>query len=97
MAHAQFLPTIQTASPWSVDRIGRLIAGFLFISAILGQLFIHPSFVYLQIIIGFSLIVTSLSDRCLVRSTLLKLGAKEREVLFHPDGSVKSNLNKGGR
>ena len=77
-------------NPWSVDRWGRLLAGsVVLVFGLLGLLH-HPLWCGAVIAVAGSLILTSLTDRCMVHDLLIKLGAREREDLFFPGGRVRS-------
>ena len=89
-----FANSNRPSPPWSVDRWGRLLSGTLILAFTLLGLFHHFAWLYATAGVSASLIMTSLTDRCVVRSTLLALGAKEREDLFLPGGVVRaSNAN----
>lgn len=75
--------------PWEVARWGRLLAGAgVLLFATLG-LYLDPLWNLGTLFIAANLFVTALTDRCPVRDTLLRLGAKEREDLFQPGGRVR--------
>lgn len=78
--------------PWSVDRWGRLLAGsFTLLFTTLGVLH-DPLWLAGTLLGAANLVVTALTDRCLLRDVLLRLGAKEREDLFLPGGSVRLDV-----
>lgn len=72
--------------PWSVDRWGRLIAGtFVLLFTLLGLL--HQQFwLFGSLTCAVNLVLTSVTDRCMIRRLLMRLGAREREELFLPGG-----------
>ncbi len=90
-SRATFDTTARQSAPWSVDRWGRLLSGTLILTFTLLGLFHHPVWLYVTACVSASLIMTSLTDRCLVRRALLALGAKEREDLFLPGGVVRGS------
>ena len=94
--------------PWSVDRIGRLLAGCAVLGFSLLAFFLHPYWLLGALGCAVQLTATALLDRCPMRFLLLRLGAKEREDLFYPGGSPRcggwrasrasfGNFDRGGR
>lgn len=81
----------RSKAPWSVDRYGRLIAGISVLMFSLLSVLHHPFWIVCTLFSSANLILTSLTDVCLVRNFLLRLGAKEREDLFHPGGSIRND------
>ncbi len=81
--------------PWSIDRYGRLLAG-ISIAACSGLAVLHdPLWLYATLAIAGNLVVTSLTDRCVLHDALIKLGAREREDLFYPGGAVRAKAGAG--
>lgn len=77
------------ATPWSVDRWGRLLAGVgTLLCLALAQL-VSPWFLLGIAATALNLVVTSFTDACALRNTLIRLGAREREELFAPGGAVR--------
>ncbi len=75
--------------PWEVARWGRLLAGAS-ILVFTGIGLIHHPLWHLGTLLGaINLVVTAFTGRCMVRRTLLRLGAKEREDLFLPGGAIR--------
>lgn len=81
-----FKKVISKTEVWSVDRIGRLISGALNTLFLLLGIFANTYFLYFLIFLNLNSIFTTLTDSCPFQKLLLRLGAKEREELFHPDG-----------
>ncbi|MCK6472166.1 MAG: DUF2892 domain-containing protein [Planctomycetes bacterium] len=77
--------------PWEVARWGRLLAGAGVILFTTLGLCLDPLWNLGTLFIAANLFVTALTDRCPVRDTLLRLGAKEREDLFLPGGKVRGD------
>ncbi|PCJ63486.1 MAG: hypothetical protein COA79_01350 [Planctomycetota bacterium] len=78
--------------PWAVDRIGRLLAGVgIILTTSLGILF-EQIFLATTFAIGLHLVISSVSNTCVMRNFLVKIGAKEREKLYNDDGSIKSTI-----
>jgi hypothetical protein len=77
--------------PWSVDRWGRLLAGIGTLTLTALGIFHHPAWLIGTLLASANLVVTSLSNRCPLHNLLIRLGAKEREDLFLPGGSVRSS------
>lgn len=75
--------------PWEVARWGRLFAGAGVILFVTLGFCVDPLWNLGTLCIAANLFVTALTDRCPVRDTLLRLGAKEREDLFLPGGKVR--------
>ena len=71
---------------WSIDRIGRLITGILNTLFLLLGVFVNAYFLYFLIFLNLNSIFTTLTDSCPFQKLLARLGAKEREELFHPSG-----------
>ena len=81
--------TEQTPRPWSVDRWGRFLSGgAILVLTVLGIAH-HPAWFAGALLASSSLVVTALTDRCLIHDLLIRLGAKEREDLFLPGGKVR--------
>lgn len=75
--------------PWEVARWGRLLAGAgTLLFTVLG-LCVDPLWHLGTLLGAANLVVTAITDRCVLRDTLLRLGAKEREDLFLPGGAVR--------
>lgn len=90
----KFRRLVEKRTPWSVDRFGRLFAGtgtlvFTVLSAIYSPYYLIPIF-----LINLNLVITSFSDKCALRDLLKTLGAEEREKIYKPDGSLKTEKNK---
>lgn len=49
----------------------------------------HPAWFIGALLSSSSLVVTALTDRCLMHDLLIRLGAKEREDLFLPGGKLR--------
>ncbi|MCK6473382.1 MAG: DUF2892 domain-containing protein [Planctomycetes bacterium] len=79
----------ETAAPWSVDRWGRLIAGLGVLACTLLALLHDPRWLYGALFAGLNLIASALTDCCPVHNLLIRLGAREREDLFLPGGSLR--------
>ena len=82
----RFLTHPNNSAPWEVARWGRLLSGI--VVCLFGALTLlhHPHWLAGTILIAANLILTSLTDRCAMRDTLIKMGAQEREDLFLPGG-----------
>lgn len=80
--------------PWSVDRWGRLLAGFGILLLTALGIFHHPAWLIGTLLASSNLVVAALSDRCPIHDLLIRLGAKEREDLFIPGGSVRACVVK---
>ncbi|MBL4869272.1 MAG: hypothetical protein JKY67_23155 [Pseudomonadales bacterium] len=78
-------------SHWSVDRYGRLISGFL-ISIFLLMSMYNPYWNLGALVVSLSLVLTSISDKCIVHDFLIQLGAKDREDIFLSGGKLKQVL-----
>lgn len=78
---------------WSVDRYGRLLSGsVIFLFSALGL--INPIWYLGSLATGTLLVITSLTNKCLLHDFLIHLGAKEREDLFLPKHKNQSTENK---
>ncbi len=77
--------------PWSVDRYGRLLAGLGIMLFTLMGLLLHPLWLLATLFSAINLILTSITDRCPIKSLLLRMGAKEREDLFLPGGTIRTH------
>ncbi len=75
--------------PWEVARWGRLLAGLGVAVTTLLAVLHHPHWLIGTMLVALNLMVTSLTDRCSFRNLLIKLGAREREDLFHPGGKPR--------
>ncbi len=73
-------------TPWSVDRWGRLIAGANMLAFTLLGWAHHPLWLVGGAAGAANLVITSLTNRCLLHDLLIRLGAREREDLFFPGG-----------
>src|SRR5690349_19630908 len=83
---------IPARSPWSVDRWGRLIAGFgILLLTTLGVLH-HRAWLVGTLLTSANLAFTALTNRCFFHDLLIRLGAKEREDLFLPGGAIRPEL-----
>jgi hypothetical protein len=83
-----------SARPWSVDRWGRLLAGSgILLTTALGILH-HPAWLIGTLLASSNLVVTSLTGRCPLHDILIRLGAKEREDIFLPGGSVRPDVTQ---
>ena len=92
-ARLQKPDTVAKTVPWSVDRWGRLLAGSgIMLATTLGILH-NPAWLGLALLSSGNLVLTSITDHCVLRNTLLRLGAREREDLFLPGGVPRSDLN----
>ncbi len=77
------------ARPWDVARLGRLLTGLgVLLFTALGLLH-HPGWLLGTLAVALNLVLTALTDHCVMRDQLLRLGAKEREDLFLPGGAVR--------
>lgn len=76
-------------SPWDVDRWGRLLVGVVALSGSVLAAVHHHAWLALVMVQAVGLIVTSITDRCLVRALVLRLGARRREDLFFPGGQPR--------
>ncbi len=77
-------------NPWSVDRYGRLIAGIVMIFFTSMGMFHDPLWLFGNLGCAGNLAWTALTGKCLLRDTLIRMGAREREDLFHPGGKVRT-------
>ena len=74
---------------WSVDRWGRLLAGAgILLMTTLG-ISHHSAWLSGTLFMSINLVITALIDRCPLHDLLIRLGAKERENLYLPGGSVR--------
>ncbi len=78
--------------PWSVDRWGRLLSGAAILVLTVLGLAHHAAWFGGALLLSSSLVITSLTDRCLMHDLLIRLGAKEREDLFLPGGSLRREV-----
>lgn len=79
---------------WSVDRIGRLLSGIgILFCSLIGFTFHQLGFLFI-VVISLHLIISSLSDSCVLHDLLIRLGAKEREELYNSNGMPKLKLSK---
>lgn len=79
-------------APWSVDRWGRLLAGFgILLLTALGLLH-HTAWLAGTLLASSNLVITSLTNRCPLHDLLIRLGAQEREDLYLPGGSVRPQV-----
>lgn len=76
--------------PWSVDRVGRFILGFIIIGVALIILFGGVIWTILLGLAGLNLIITSITNNCLFNKLLCSFGFKEREEIYEPDGRIKN-------
>ncbi len=80
--------------PWSVDRWGRLLAGSsILLMTALGVVH-HPAWLIGTLLASVNFVITSLTNRCVLHDLLIWAGAKEREDLFLPGGSVRPECAK---
>ncbi|PCJ52372.1 MAG: hypothetical protein COA79_23765 [Planctomycetota bacterium] len=85
---------IGSVSVWSVDRIARLVVGISNCLVLITSVLISPYFLIILGFINLNLIFTSLTDKCPFKTLLKRLGAKERENYFKPNGAlIKTNKN----
>ena len=77
--------------PWDVARVGRLLAGAGVLVVKLLGLQHHPGWLLGTLAVALNLVLTALTDHCVMRNLLLRLGAKEREDLFLPGGAVRGS------
>ncbi|MCK6472872.1 MAG: hypothetical protein L6R28_14105 [Planctomycetes bacterium] len=95
MPHPSQAPTVRR--PWEVARWGRLLAGASTLAfTVLGML-VDPLWHIGTLLGALNLVVTAVTDRCVLRDALLRLGAKEREDLFLPGGGVRPEARRAGR
>lgn len=78
--------------PWSAERWGRFLAGCSVLGFSVLGLAVHPYFLAGTLLAAANLILTSLTDRCALRSILHRLGVKEREDLYLPGGRPRDRL-----
>ena len=78
---------------WSMERIGRLITGVITAFFLLAGLLMHPLFLYLLLILSFHSIYTTITDSCPFEKLLRRIGGKQREELFQPNGEPIQNQN----
>ena len=82
----------QKNAPWSVDRWGRFLSGLgVLLCSTLAALH-HPAWMIGAIGISGVLVVTSMTGICLLHDLLIKLGAREREDIFLPGGSLRAEI-----
>lgn len=79
-------------APWEVARWGRLLAGTAALAFTALGLAHDPRWHLGTLALGLNLVAASLSDRCLLRDALLRLGAREREDLFLPGGAPRHEI-----
>jgi hypothetical protein len=75
--------------PWSVDRWGRLLSGVTLLVFTLLGILAHPWWLFGALCGSAGLVLSALTDRCVVHAALIRLGAREREDLFLPGGKVR--------
>jgi hypothetical protein len=80
---------VSSTRPWSVDRWGRLLAGSGILLMTVLSIVHHPAWLMGTLLASANLIITALTDRCPVHDVLIRLGAREREDVFFPGGSVR--------
>ena len=74
---------------WDVGRCGRLIVGGSVLMFTTLGLLHDPLWLAVTLGVAFNLVMTSLTDKCLLRDQLMRLGLKEREDLFRPGGTLR--------
>lgn len=79
-------------APWEVARWGRLLAGAAALGFTALGLAHDPRWHCGTLALGVNLVAASLSNRCLLRDALLRLGAREREDLFLPGGMPRPEV-----
>lgn len=52
----------------------------------------HPNWLAANLGLALNLVMTSITDKCLMRDLLLRLGAQEREDLFLPGGVPRAEI-----
>jgi hypothetical protein len=77
--------------PWAVDRWGRLLAGLSVLVLTLLGILHRPEWLIGTLLVSIGLLASALTDRCLMHDLLLRMGAREREDLFLPGGSVRTD------
>ena len=80
--------------PWAIDRVGRLIVGFIILGSALATIFSNKLWAIILIASGLNLIVTSITNKCLFNKILRTFGFKEREAIYESDGRIK-NISSG--
>lgn len=81
---------IQKYPTWTIDRIGRLIAGCSSLCFVICSLVISPYFLIVVLLVNLNLVITSFTDKCILRDSLKGLGFKEREQIYQSNGALKS-------
>lgn len=81
----------RASEPWSADRWGRLIAGAATLACTLLALLHHPLWLLGTLFTAANLVFAALTGLCPVHAALRRLGAREREDLFHPGGAVRED------
>lgn len=89
-AHREMEGASPVRKPWSVDRWGRLLAGLAVLPFATLSICHHTLWMLGAVAVAGNLLLTSLTDRCPLRAVLLRLGAREREDLFHPGGRPRT-------
>ena len=88
---------MSSVSVWSVDRIARLLVGISNCLILITSVFISPYFLILLGLINLNLIFTSLTDKCPFKNLLKRLGAKERENYFQPNGELSIKKQRSSK
>ncbi len=83
-----------TTVPWSIDRYGRLIAGLSILFCTALSILHSTWWMWGALACGANLLITSLTDRCVLKALLLRLGAREREDIFLPGGRLRPNKSR---
>ena len=78
--------------PWEVARWGRLLAGASTLAFTALGLCADPLWHLGTLLGAANLVVTAITDRCVLHDALLRMGAKEREDLFLPGGAVRPKV-----
>lgn len=79
-------------TPWPVDRWGRFLSGATMLGLTALALLVHPAWAWGGLLVAANLVFTSVTDRCPLHDLLIRLGAREREDLFHPGGELRVDL-----
>jgi hypothetical protein len=78
--------------PWSVDRLGRMLAGASVLLCTLLGIIHSPWWLAGTLAAAANLVITSITDACALHDLLVRLGAREREDLFLPGGVVRPEV-----
>jgi hypothetical protein len=76
-------------TPWSTDRWGRFLAGLsMLILLFLGTVH-HVYWLYGAMACAGNLLMSSLTNWCVIHRLLIYLGVREREDIFLPGGRLR--------